>query len=142
MVKRLLADGAIVKLFVGPSLPYLEALAELGRPTVYPIEVAALIDTGASTTCIDKSVAKTLGLIVTGHLDLKTVSSGEAFIPTLRHDVQILFPWSPPFSIASATPVAATELRHLGITMLLGRDVLSRCMLIWNGPEDSLTFCF
>lgn len=56
MVDRLMADGAIIKLFVGSSLPHLETLAALDRPTVYPIEVAALIDTGASTTCIDKKV--------------------------------------------------------------------------------------
>jgi hypothetical protein len=141
-ITRLMTDVAIVKLFLGPSVPRAEALAAAGRPPVYPIEVASLVDTGASTTCIDKSVAEQLGLIVTAYLDLKTVSSGDVLIPAARYEVQILFPWGPPFLIASEIPVVATELAHLGVRALLSRDVLSRCVLIWNGPEDSLTVCF
>jgi hypothetical protein len=78
--KRVKSDGGIVNLFVGPSVPRTEALAAAGRPPVFPIEISALVDTGASTTLIDDSVAEELGLTVTGYLDLRTVSTGELLV--------------------------------------------------------------
>ena len=132
----------MLKLFLGPSVPRAEALAAAKRPPVYPIEVVALVDTGASTTCIDPSVAHALGLTMTGYLDLKTVSSGAVPVRAARYDIQVLFPWSPPFSIAFEMPVVATDLTHLGVQALLGRVFPSRCLLVWNGPEDSMTFAF
>ena len=35
--------------------------------------------------------------------------------------------------------VAVENLSRLGVQVLLGRDVLDRCLLFYNGPEHQLT---
>ena len=48
----------------------------------------ALVDTGASRTCIAKSVADELGLQATGKIDMQTAGG---IIPTNIYDVHIVF---------------------------------------------------
>jgi hypothetical protein len=141
-IKGVQANRAVVSLYVGPSAPRAEALATAGRPPVYPIEVSALIDTGAALTCIEPSIAADLNLPMTGERYVHTASSGDEPLPSATYDVQLYLPWMPPLVIASQLPVVALDLRHLGVRMLLGRDVLSRGLLIYNGPEDQLTLAY
>jgi hypothetical protein len=38
--------------------------------------------------------------------------------------------------------VAATDLSHFGVQGLLGRDVLGRCLLVYDGCEGLLTIAY
>ena len=38
--------------------------------------------------------------------------------------------------------IAIENLNHRGARMIIGRDVLSTCVLVYNGPHSSCTFAF
>lgn len=44
--------------------------------------------------------------------------------------------------VFSAIPVLESHLAHQGIHGLLGRDVLSKCLLVYNGEMGLFTLAF
>jgi hydrogenase maturation factor HypE len=57
--------------------------------------------------------------------------------------VRLFFAGVPAVEPASTVPVIAVEvLSRLGVRMILGRDLLSRCILIDNEPEGRCTVAF
>jgi hypothetical protein len=46
------------------------------------------------------------------------------------------------FHIIDTLPVIASGLAHQGHKALIGRDVLSRAILIYNGQSGNMTLCF
>jgi hypothetical protein len=57
--------------------------------------------------------------------------------------VQVLFPGIPPILLVHSTfIVAVPNLDHLGARMIVGRDLLGQCILIYNGPQSTCTFAF
>ena len=136
------AFGPTVEVAVGPSASRVKALGREGEALVLPVVARALLDTGAKTTCIDLSLVKELGLIPTGKIGLTMPSAGSLSItvPVFDAEIQILGP--PHVRVAPSLPVAGMDLSGLGIRLLLGRDILARCLLFYNGPMDQFTFSF
>ncbi|MEA2633052.1 MAG: hypothetical protein QOE66_3271, partial [Chloroflexota bacterium] len=57
--------------------------------------------------------------------------------------VRLFFAGVPSVELASTARVIAVEdLSRFGVRMLLGRDLLSRCVLLYNGPLGLCTFAF
>jgi Aspartyl protease len=138
------ANGAIIHVAVGPSATQAKLLEQAGRPPVLPILIQALVDTGARSTYVDFTVASDLGLTPTGESEVNSVTSGPQPALALTYDVQLqLVGPGPPHLIAATNlRVVALDLREFGVRLLLGRDVLARCLLIYNGPSDQFTFSF
>ncbi len=102
----------------------------------------ALIDTGAAQTLIDLSVVKELGLVPLGDDDLTTVSTGRQPVVALTYRVRLQLIGPPHVSIFPSLTVIAADLSSFGLKVLLGRDVLARCLFYDNGPSDPFTFAF
>jgi predicted aspartyl protease len=118
---------------VGIALSIAEELQAAGTPVPEPISGFALIDTGASATCVDAQVASQMNLPVVGTCTLATPSHES--IEKNQHPVHIQVVGT---NIAFAVPAAVgADLRGQGILALIGRDVLFQCILVYSGPDDS-----
>jgi predicted aspartyl protease len=108
--------------------------------------IRALIDTGASFTSIEPEVLKILNLTPTGTIDIVTPSTGKDVHTTDTYDVDFTIGGASAAEIPLQIPnlrVAASELfLKQGIHALIGRDVLRRCILIYNGTVNSVSMCF
>jgi predicted aspartyl protease len=108
--------------------------ALLSQGKTVPTKVGwALIDTGASNTCIDEQTAGDLGLPV---IDVGSMqSASHERHPCNVYPIQIV---SPALTINVARSLGAA-LASQGLIVLIGRDVLQNCNLFYNGPAGQFT---
>jgi hypothetical protein len=114
---------------------------------VSPFSILAMahLDTGASVTSIDIALAKHLNLIPMG-LSTSGTAAGPQSMPTFVIDLSFRVDLSPfpNLQIGScklgfdlqqclANP---NDLRNFGI--LIGRDVMARWNIVWNGPTSTV----
>jgi predicted aspartyl protease len=110
-------------------------LLQRGQAVPPPISGAALIDTGASVTCIDDDAAQQLKLPV---VDVVTIGSAshaahQANVYPISIDIAGL-----PIAINAPRAVGAA-LTSQGLLLLIGRDVLQFCTLFYNGTTGEIT---
>jgi hypothetical protein len=103
----------------------------------------ALVDTGASHTNIDPTITAALGLTPTGSAPCITPSTGPVPVncPTYDVGLHVQFPGKQWHSHNPLT-VISSALAHQGFTVLLGRDVLARGILIYDGVNKIFTLNF
>lgn len=112
-------------------------------PTMRPVR--ALIDTGASFTSVEPEVIEALALTPTGTVDIVTPSTGKDVHTTSTYDVDLIIGAGPneiPLVIRNLRIATAELYLKQGIHALIGRDVLQRCVLIYNGATNSFSLCF
>ena len=131
------SNGPLLNAFVGVSHARHTALNAAKQPTPQAVQIRALIDTGASCTCMDPSVVTALQLVATGPVTMNTPSTGATPHTAWEYDVSIIIPGASANHAPLLIPniaVASTELlATLGFHALIGRDILSRCILTYNG---------
>lgn len=112
-----------------------KALLIQGKPVPIPKTGWALIDTGASNTCIDEKAAQELGLPV---IDVGfMLSATHEKVPCNIYPVLInsqIMNFNSPRTMGAG-------LAAQGLMVLIGRDVLQRGILIYNGLTGQFTFC-
>lgn len=139
-----LHSGPVIDLVIGVSSARAKALQASGMAIPQVQSVRALIDTGASSTCIDPSVMIALDLQPTGTVPMLTPSTGSIPVDAETYDVSLMIPagTQTPLLVQNM-PVSACVLFHgQGIYALLGRDVLSRCLLTYNGDINVFTIAY
>lgn len=131
--------GAVLAVEVNLPQPLIEFLGEQGKAIPAPSAGTALIDTGASMTCVDESVLATLGINPTG-----LVSLGTAAGPVERplFPARIAFP--EPKLVVDLSRVVAVDLRGQTIDSspliaLVGRDILHHCQFMYDGSGGFFT---
>lgn len=136
--------GPLVRLMVTVSEARGQALIAAGKPIPNPQLIAGLVDTGASGTCIDPTILAALELTPTGSCEMKTPSTGDGAHTVELYDVALGL-WAstelPPL-VLPTLPVMATPLLSQGFGALIGRDLLARCVLVYNGSEETFTLAF
>jgi hypothetical protein len=133
----------VIELFVAASAPLTAAMEGLGVTPHPPIGVRALIDRGASCSNVQKSILDQLGLEPVGEMLVSTASTAGTPKAVSAYAVQLFFAGVPGARFdADLRVAAADDLSSLGVDMLLGRDVLGRCLLFFNGPERRSTLAF
>lgn len=100
-----------------------------------PVAGSALIDTGADVTAFDLAAAARAGLPHRGAGQLMTVlGHHDREVPLLLGEVTITG-----FSTFSVPQGRGFDLSGLGLVAVIGRDVLRRTVLVYNGREGWAT---
>jgi hypothetical protein len=123
--------GTIIEVIIYPSKPVFDKFKTENK-IVPSKKVIALIDTGASISCINSPIAAELNLI-SRDKQLVGTPNGPALQDT--YDVGFhLFSISP---LILPVQVLGSNLESQPYAALVGRDILSKCTLIYIGSDNS-----
>src|SRR6266446_1508046 len=85
-------EGPVLNAYIGVSLARAEALTKANQAVPNPVGIRALVDTGASCTCVDPVVFLSLGLTPTGSIAMFTPSTGANPHQADQYDVSLAIP--------------------------------------------------
>ncbi len=144
---QLTAGGPVVDIVVGVSAARHQALTQAGQPVPPVILIRALVDTGASSTCLEPSVFQSLQLSPIGQVPTFTPTTGGTPHSSDQYDIGLVIPSSSsaaPFTRQNLLVLAAqpSSLHHQGIQGLIGRDTLEDCLLNYNGALGFFTLAY
>ncbi|MBE3040203.1 MAG: retroviral-like aspartic protease family protein [Chloroflexi bacterium] len=127
--------GPVVQASVSVAQQIAQPLLQQGISLPAPISGMALIDTGATTTCIDEEAARQLKLPV---VNVATMAS--ASHSATQHNVYPIQIGISGLPITINAPGAiGAPLAAQGLLLLIGRDVLQHCTLFYNGLTGEFT---
>jgi hypothetical protein len=131
----------VVKLYLNVGTVRRSALAQSGQQIPIPVQVNAMIDTGASMTVVEESILKNdLKLLPTGDILVHTASTGAIPVKRDLYRVEVALAEAVTGTLASNLEVIAVDtLAGLGVGALLGRDVLSTLYFEYKGVSDEFT---
>ncbi len=110
-------------------------IPDFDKNSAFTVGVTAHLDTGASITSIDIELAKKLNLIPTGPTIVYT-ANGPAEMPSYVIDLHFPNTNLMPFI---NLPIGSCNLAgQNNFSILLGRDVMSRWNIVWNGPSSTV----
>lgn len=133
----------MVTVVISCSVPRQQALIAAGI-ALPPLSTGLfLIDTGASHTVIDPTLLAPLQLTPTGIVQVHTPSTNGAAVNCNQYDVELAIhsPNGAPFDVP-ALAITESSVAAQGIAGLIGRDVLSRCQLYYNGVIGHYTLSY
>jgi hypothetical protein len=130
-------EGLILPILVAPSGVFIKNLREQGKEIPQPVHLMALIDTGATRSMIQDGKCKSLNLIP--HNKVKSLTAGLPYEAN-EYDVSMYFP----LLKITFDPIFVLEMPLSGqnISCLIGRDLLSKGLLVYNGLDSSYTLGF
>jgi len=134
--------GPLLDVLIGVSQAKAKALIDAGNPVPKSTPARALVDTGASCTVIDPETIKKLGLTPTGIGSTITATTGSAPHDAELYDISILIPIRSEFKGFPNVPIMALDLAPFGIQVLIGRDILSQGLFIYDGSSKLYTLSF
>ena len=107
-----------------------------GPRTSPPVRYSALIDTGATATCVDVELANRLNLPVIGESGALAGALGAGQSLEYRAIIQI-----PELNAVFTGPVIGVHLSAGRQTYdaIIGRDFLRQLRLVYDGPDGSAT---
>lgn len=127
--------GPRVQITLSPLEDQIKLLADQGKDLPSPVTGYALIDTGASSTCIDQDAANKAGLAVVDSGPMDSATHVNEIVPIYagRLNIEGL-----PNNIETKRAYGAS-LASQGLIVLIGRDMLANCVLVYNGPDSSFS---
>jgi predicted aspartyl protease len=128
--------GPRLQITVGLAQPIAEELQKAGKPVPEPISGQALIDTGASATCIDDEAARKMQLPVIGRVTMASATHESIEKNVYPIHIQVIGA-NIAFGVAGA---AGVDLKAQDLLALIGRDVLSQAILVYNGADGTFAF--
>lgn len=134
--------GPVLDILIGVSESRADALKRAAQLVPNRISIRALIDTGASCTCIDPTILSQLNLTATGAIPVHTPSTGGT--PVLQNQFDVSLSLVHPYRSLTIPNIAVIESNLIiqGIDALIGRDVLKRCLFVYDGQEKHFTLAF
>ena len=135
-------SGPFVDIWISVSDPRRDALRAADQEVKPAVKVRALIDTGASCTVIDASILKKLAIPCVGVTPIFTPSTGEVPHVCHQYDVSlgILDAQGDPLFLNDSLSVLGSDLPD--VDALIGRDVLAKGILIYNGAAGTFTLSY
>ena len=141
-------NGPIVRVEIGFPRPTELSLRRQGRPILAPLVLDALVDTGADTTIIDHGlltpfVREAMSLHAIVYMNAPGVG-GLCIRPQFVVGLRIPHPsGNYRFDLLlHETAVVEHTLGSPGYQVLIGRDILSRCVFTFDGPANSFTLTY
>ena len=135
-IPNLLAVGPVVEIQISAGQAFVTAHKRKAAAISTPLRVSAMVDTGASASVIQEGLAAQLGLTPVGAILIHTASSTN--VRCYEYEVQLVFPNE---VVVAATAIEA-PLQGQAIQCLIGRDVLSHGVLIYNGVSNLFKLSF
>jgi hypothetical protein len=137
-------QGPLISIYIGVSMPRHDFLKTINQSIPPAILAKALVDTGASHTSIDISMALPLGLTEKRRIGVITPSTGATPHQMPVFDVAVFIPMSDPSQVHGkpAWEVTGGQLKHQGFEVLLGRDILADGLLVYDGKSNMFTLSF
>jgi hypothetical protein len=141
----LIEIGPILQVLVEVPSPVAAKLQSMNSPIPAPAAGMALIDTGATRSAVDDSVIQALGVQPIGVVKVGTAAG---FQEQYLYSAKFSFPGTnlPTLEFAQLTGVhlSGHVVPHLNrpLIALIGRDILSRFVMIYHGPTASITLAF
>ena len=114
-----LATGPLISVGVAPANTLTPGMTSASQVVAFP----ALIDTGASATCVAHSLVVSVGLQPIG---MRPVTSATHVAPTRIYLADLLLSFGSADIVLNALQVVEFNPRNHHFQMLLGRDVLCR----------------
>ncbi len=137
----LAASGPTPHVSIGPSRELIAVSIALGRPTVSPHTVEALIDTGAETTVINPKTVRRLCTGPVGAVRINTPSAVDPLLCTAINRYHINVYFSESFAVENIFAIEA-PMSGLPYQCLIGRDILRRASFLYNGNADEFVLTF
>jgi hypothetical protein len=137
-------SGPLVNANIGISIPRQHALVAAGMQVPSLFQGQFLIDTGASSSCVDSGLIAKLGLTPTGSVNIHTPSTNGVAHSCNQYDIMLFIPGanSGTGCLIEALGVIETSLSTQGIDGLIGRDLLDRWTCVYNGSANMFTICY
>jgi hypothetical protein len=140
LTTALTPEGPVLTLVIGVSKPRADALLAAGLPVPPPVQIRALIDTGASSTCVEAGALQSLSLVPSGAISMTTPSTGPNPVICNQYDVGV-FVVHPVITLGLDTmPIIECQALGGGIQALLGRDFLGLCLFVYDGQAQRFSF--
>ena len=121
-------------------------LKNMGASYPAPIEIRALIDTGASGSVLDPVIVSRLGLTLVGQISVHTPTTGSEYETRNQFDASILIidTTLPPNQGTESFTVGVIEsaLASEGFLAIIGWDILKKCILTCDGPAGKFRLEF
>jgi hypothetical protein len=142
------ADGlAIVEVILGPASPQNARLLQSGQLPIPAVQVPAIIDVGASISCVDPAIAQQ---VCTGPSSVRPISGFGAAAPvqcnTYNMALAVPHPATVPGAsqslVISVLAMVAGDVQHQSAKVLLGTDVLEQCRFLYDGPNRSFELIY
>jgi predicted aspartyl protease len=132
---KLLSEGLHIEILISTTRPEIAEGRAIGLE-YRELPVHALIDTGASLTVINPQIATTCKLLQTDWCRITTVGSLAGSYPA--YAAAISFPGTdlPGFDVIRVVACPIIEQRHF--SCLIGRDILQKWLLTYDGPNGQL----
>ena len=127
----LIGTGPLVPVQIEVPEALAKLLADAGKAAPPPATGMALIDTGATASVVDVSLVDSLGVNPVG-----TVKVGTAGGPVTQPVFPIRIQLQGPAFTFDFSRVTGAPLKEMGIVALLGRDVLAKMLLVYDGPTS------
>jgi hypothetical protein len=129
--------GLLLQVVIDIPLSLAGRLTASGQTIPTPAGGNALVDTGASCSCVEERLLQRLQLQPVNQV--KMTGATGARLQNVYHP-RLLFPGTPipPLEMQ----VVGVQMNQLPLVCLLGRDVLRHFVLIYNGPQGSYTIAF
>ena len=132
----LVADGPSLAIRITLPQSLEDFLTKSGMPIPSPVDGVALVDTGATYSALDEDVARQLGLQPVGTIDTLTAAGKRT---CSQFHARIFFPGSPLPDVEAGRLTGVdlggqtAPVQNKPILALLGRDLLSRFVFVYNG---------
>ena len=135
----LLRTGPVIPVEIAIPSALSKFLSSQNQQVPAPRAGFALIDTGATRSCVDSQVISSLGVNSIGIAFLGTASGrsqhylypAKFSFPAIRFEVE--------FSSVVGVDLSGQGVGDMQIIALIGRDVLSRGILIYHGAKGSFS---
>ena len=127
--------GFVIEVEIHHPSRLIDPLTKSGQVVQSPATVQALIDTGATYSAIDKTLATNLGLL---EVSQAVIASATGPTPTQVYAASLRFTDS---GLAGFDPLPLLGVNLYGFKTpcLIGRDVLSTLLMIYDGKRGQCT---